>query len=386
MKTVGIIAEYNPFHKGHAYHIEESLRMTGAEHAVVIMSGDFVQRGEPAILNKYFRTKTALLNGASLVLELPSVYALSSAEGFASGAVSVLDNLGVIDFLSFGSECGDLPMLRAAARFLTEPHPELDALIREHLKSGISYPASVSEALSKTGQSGNIFEGPNNLLSIEYLKALLLQKSSMIPVTLKREGDPYLSETPDPESTFASARDIRGLMEKGDDRYGQYLCENVPVPASEKILRPDDFSELLYYKLLSEKEAGYERYLDVNEELSNRIRRALEDYTSLTDFILQLKSKNYTYARLSRCLFHILLNITDELLTEKVDYIRILGFKKSAQPLLGALKKHTSLPLVTKLSDAPKSPLLQKDIDCALLYEQVSGRHSNEIRQSPVIL
>ena len=407
MKTVAVIAEYNPFHKGHRYHIEKSLEITGADYCIAVMSGDFVQRGECAVFDKYTRTKMALLNGADLVIELPAVFALSSAEGFASGAVTLINSLGIVDYLSFGSECGDINMIMNTAKLLLTENPALDKMIRNLLKKGYSYPRSLSEAVKHTeillGASNvaaslndtdrnlpytSVFSSPNNILGIEYCKALLNTESNIKPLTIKREDNGYNNEEFDPNSQYISARALRSLIRENGD-IDRFVCRNTFDPFSQKYVSNDNFSALLYYKLMSELNYGnadFTRYSDVNKELSGRIAETVKDYAGFDAFILKLKTKNLTYARISRCLYHILLGITDDLLTAPVDYIRILGFRKDAEGLLSTLKNNASLPLVTKLSDVKMTPLLKKDIYCANLYEQIAGRYINEMRRSPVIV
>ncbi|MCR5501459.1 MAG: nucleotidyltransferase family protein [Lachnospiraceae bacterium] len=390
MKTVGIIAEYNPFHKGHKLHIEKSRKITGADFVIVLMSGDFTQRGEPALFDKYTRARMALLNGADLVLELPSHYALSSAEGFASGGVSILDRLGVVDHLSFGSECGDLPLMDRAARVLLDPDPAFDAMLKKALTEGVSYPKAVSDTLTSLHEDPSLFSGPNNILGIEYLKALRRADSRISPVTVEREDNGFSNEAIDQDSQYASARSIRKALLSSEEGgagtpvFKNYVCENtLPLFDSPKS-RIDDYSALLYYKLLSEREKGYEEYSDVSRELSDKIRKNLRDYTTFSEFILLLKAKNYTYVRIARALFHILLGMHELSLPAK--NIRILGFREGASALLHEIKKSPEISLISKPADAPEDPFLQKDLECAFLYEQVNGSYRNELRTSPVLL
>ena len=390
MKTAGIIAEYNPFHKGHKLHIEKTKALTGAERVVVVMSGDFTQRGECAILDKYIRAEAALRNGADLVLELPAVYALSSAEGFARGGVSILTKLRCVDYLSFGSECGSIGPLLNAARILEGNDPSFDERLRSFLKEGLSYPKAAFEALDpKDKEEGGIFSSPNNILAIEYLRAILSLKSDLTPVTVKREDNGYANETPDPSMSFASARSIRKLMLSGEGTFEKYLCENTfSLFKNRPYSDIDDYSPLLYHKLLSGKEDGFTQYADVSEELSFAILKNLKDFTTFREFILLLKSKNNTYARIARALFHILLDMKKEDLpeTDNIRYVRVLGFRKDSSDLLSEIKKSPEIELISKPADAPSDPYLQKDIDCALLYTQVNGGHENEYRRSPVIV
>lgn len=400
MKTAAIIAEYNPFHNGHKYLIEETKRLTGADYILVVMSGDFVQRGAPAIFNKYLRTQMALLGGADIVLELPCLYAVSSAEFFAGGSVSLLNRLGVVDYLSFGSECGDIHMIKNCAKLLlSEPAPYRQ-LLSSLLKQGMSFPAARSKAIYQTAGSASPFSeipdllsSPNNILALEYCKALFALHSPIVPVTVKRLGDAYHEiSLNDDRSIFSSAAAIRKTIENGD--------------SSESFLTSDDFSSLLYYRLLSEYQDGFTGYLDCNSELSRRIIKHLPDFTDFTGFSALLKSKNITHTKVNRALFHILLHITTpdsylkpilkrELFTP---YARLLGFRKEASVLLSAIKKHGEIPIISKLADAGNIldahglAMLEQDIFSSSIYESVFSQKYkkklpvNEYRQSPVIL
>jgi predicted nucleotidyltransferase len=398
MQVNGIIAEYNPFHNGHKYHLEESLRRTGADYTIVIMSGDFVQRGAPALMDKHVRARAALCCGADLVLELPVLYATSSAEYFAHGAVSIFDKLGVITHLCFGSECADTALLRQTAEILLEEPSPFRHALKEFLRQGFPYPAARCRALEQCGLlSGASLEAlaqPNNILGIDYIKALLKRHSKIQPVTVKRQGPGYHDsydygkeshkEPSSEPSTFWSALALRQALFAGDSP-GR-LAGFMPPETSKliaacidkkKLLQAEDFSSLLYYKLLLEKAQGYETYLDVSPALSRRISKLLGDFTAYETFCSLLKTRDMTYSRVSRCLLHILLNITkdDMAAAARLDhapYARILGFRRSALPLLGALGKCASIPLITKLADAQKS--LSPDA-CRLLEQDILSSH-----------
>ena len=201
MKTVGIIAEFNPLHNGHKYLLDEAKRLSGADFCIVVMSGNFVQRGSPALLDKYTRTQMALLNGVDLVIELPVIYATASAEYFARGAVRLLDKLGVVDIITFGSECGNIELLKKAATELTEETPDFKKNLQDNLKKGLSFPKARSQAIGKQGDGSE----PNNILGIEYIKALNYWDSSITPTTIERKGSGYHDEQ------MASATAIRKM-------------------------------------------------------------------------------------------------------------------------------------------------------------------------------
>ncbi len=426
MKTVGIIAEFNPFHKGHEYLIRTLKKETGSDYAVIIMSGDYTQRGAPAILDKYTRTKMALLCGADLVLELPIYYSTSSAEFFAGGAVSILNNIGVTDYLGFGSESGDISSIKKIAALLADEPSSFSKLIKDNLKNGMNYAAARADALGRflcksegtesvcasedsynTDAISSIISSPNDILATEYVKALLIQNSTISPYAIKRVGDSYNEEMmPADSAIFASAKAIRSTLESG-----QNSSEFLPEEVSDLLLdmenkgtlrftSANDFSRLLYYKLLSEKNKGFSKYLDVSPDLSDKIIGNLLHYTSFTDFITKLKSKDLTYTRISRALLHILLGMTSENLSlysadrsSFTSYARILGFNKNASPLLKKIQECSSIPVISTLSDSYKMlddtsyMLLSETISASNIYDLVRGYSPvNEYAKPPVIV
>jgi len=403
MKINGIIAEYNPFHNGHMYQLEKSKRLTGADYTVVVMSGDFVQRGAPSLLDKHQRTEMALRCGADLVLELPVVCAVSSADYFAMGAVSLLDRLNVVSHLCFGSECGDVSILRQIAEILLEEPEAFASSMRRYLKEGYSYPNARDWALLEhypfLEPYKNVLSTPNNILGIAYIKALLRCGSNIVPVTVMRTGTGYHDRMM--VSSYCSALALRQALYAGQKP--EYIKSQMPegswqilksALSDASVLRSDDFSDLLYYKLLLEMEIGYERYLDVSADLSDRIRNNLNNYQGFDNFCDLLKTKNMTYTRISRSLFHILLNLTEKDLLICGDlnyapYARILGFRRESTELLSAIKERSSIPLVSKLADAEKLlnkdafHLLEQDILASHIYQGVTAsrqcrRPSNE--------
>lgn len=390
MQVNGIIAEYNPFHNGHLYQLKRSLEETGADYTVVAMSGNFVQRGSAALLDKHTRAEMALLGGADLVLELPALYAASSAEFFASGAIRLLDQLGVVDTVSFGSELGDTALLKKAAEILVQEPADFSSSLKHYLKEGMSYPNARTEAIIQhypefNGQD-SIFSSPNNILGIEYIKALLRQNSSIRPVTIKRLGNGYHDRSAG--APFCSALAIRQALFSGASP--EFLAGQMPEEAAGLLgswldthapMQNEMLSLPLYYKLLSESSRGFSAYLDVSPALSERILNHLGEYRGFEDFCNLLKTKEMTYTRISRCLLHILLNIKKEEMpsssTPFVPYARVLGFRKSAAPLLTAISKNSSIPLITKLADAKERLeedaliMLQKDIQISQFYQGI---------------
>lgn len=386
MKTVGIIAEYNPFHNGHQYHIEEAKRLSGAEAVVVVMSGNFVQRGTPAIMPKHLRTEAAIKAGASLVIELPVCYATGTAEQFAQGAVSLLHKLGCVDLLCFGSECGDLEEMQKVANILYDEPKAYRELLQSKLRQGLSFPAARSRAMKELYPNesyASILEQPNNILGIEYLKALKRLKSSMIPFTVSRRVSEYHCK--ELQGNYSSATAIRTALQSEEINA---LKNQVPASTISILqetyekrypIYTNDFSLLLKYRLLKETEnqaeESFTKYADVSEELANRIRKQLNQYESYEQFCELLKTKELTYTRISRALLHILLEIKKDDLAE-ISYARLLGFRKQDAGLLTEIKNSSSIPLISKLVatdelSEPAIQMLNMDIRVSNLYESV---------------
>ncbi len=411
MRVNGIVAEYNPFHNGHSYQLYDAKRQTGADYTVVVMSGNFTQRGEPALLDKYSRTEMALKNGADLVLELPVLYSVSSAEYFAIGAVALLDKLGVVDWLCFGSECGDIHKLGQLADILLDEPEEYSALLKKYLRHGLSYPTARTTALTQfrpdLSDARDVLASANNILGIAYLKAVRRRESKMHPITTARTSSDYHDRMLGTHQSSALAlrqaihdrRDIQSLSAQMPESSFEIL--NAALSGREP-LQLNDLSAALHYKLLSEAEKGYSDYLDVSEDLSDRIRKHLYDFTGYRAFCDLLKTKDMTYTRISRCLLHILLDIrdTDVELYSQADYIsyaRVLGFRKEAERLLSAVKQRASVPLLTKLADAEQTldetglAILKKELRINAVYESAAAIKSgcpmvNEYRSPLVII
>ncbi|MBO5473474.1 MAG: nucleotidyltransferase [Lachnospiraceae bacterium] len=394
MKTVGIIAEYNPFHNGHAYLLSKAKEVTGADYCIVVMSGDFVQRGAPALMNKYLRTEIALRNGADIVLELPVCYSLSSAEYYASGAVALLDKLGVTDTLCFGSECGDIKLLSEFASQLLSESKKFKSVLNLHLRSGMSYPNARNMALQASAphlasQIG-VMLSPNNILGIEYCKALSRRASSIVPYTIRRTGACYHDASLD--AGYSSALAIRSALAATGELSS--IQDQVPLSAytlmedhygADYPIFSDDLSTLLHYQLLSELPEGYTSHPDIDQKLSDRIAKMLPQYQDFHTFCELLNTKNRTYTRIARSMMHILLHIQREEMTtyceeDYIFYARMLGFRKDAKPLLSAIKENSAGPLISKLADADAlltptgREMLTKDIFASHIY-QLTTQH-----------
>lgn len=393
MKTVGLITEYNPFHNGHAYHIEKAKMLTGADRVIVVMSGDFVQRGAPAVMPKHLRTESALLSGASLIIELPVCFATGSAEYFAQGSISLLNQLGCIDSICFGSECGDLHLLKEIAQILADEPIEYQTALKQALKEGASFPAARQEALNiYSDKYSEILASPNNILGIEYLKALAKIHSKMEPFTIKRIGAGY--HDMDIDGQFGSATAIRSdIYQLADVNSSSeslpltHIQTQVPSSCHELMkknyqtrypVKADDFSLLLKAKLLSETAGSLSHYLDMSPELANRILRLRNDYLSFEQFCDLLKTKELTRSRISRSFIHVLLGITNDWLTAMkapAPYARILGFRRDHADLLRILKRTSDIPLITSPARAVLADtayqMLELDIYASDLYESV---------------
>lgn len=392
MNICGIVAEYNPFHNGHLYQLQKAKELSNADYTIIIMGGNFMQRGTPAIMDKYTRAKVALSCGADLVIELPSYYSTGSAEYFALGAVSLLEKLGAVTHICFGSECGDIQLLQRFAGILSDESAEFQNCLQSHLRSGETYPLARTAALIQTAPELSahisVLNTPNNILGIEYLKSIKKLDSPIIPLTTRRYGSGY--------------HDMRlGINQSSATALRQALWSGVKVselssqlpPQSFKILEEyfqnnelihlNDFSEILYYKLLAERDKGFTDYVDVSTALSDRICNHLYHFDGYEAFCDLLKTKEVTYSRISRCLYHILLNMHKNDLDKYINelgitpYARVLGFRKESAKLLSEIDKNTSIPLITKLADASQIlsesayEMLKKDITVNDIYSSI---------------
>lgn len=378
MNVVGIIAEYNPFHEGHAYQIQKAKKQCGADFAVVVMNGDFVQRGEPAIFDKYTRTKEALLGGADLIFELPVRFGLSSAGDFAMGGVLALNALPFITHLCFGTETGDLTPLLQAATFLCDEPDSYRTRVKHFVKQGILYPKARSLALAaESGLPTQTWDSPNNILGLEYCVALQKVHSKIKPFTIRREGQGYHDNDTPALSDFPSATFLRKQIRKAGEK------ENLSL---------SDFSSLIGYSLLTAKDLC--RIKDITPDLSDRIRNELPKYREINKFVKTIKNPSLTTGRIKRSFFQCLFDIEKE--EPVMPYLRVLGMKKEASSLLSQ-KENASCQILTKLAfDVPKmddtaKKLFAKDLLASDLYRQVfchkyNQTLPNEYQHSPIVL
>ncbi len=361
--ATGIIAEYNPFHKGHMYHINETNKITDRD-IVVIMSGNFVQRGEPAMTDKHTRAKMALRNGVSLVLELPVEYATGSADVFAKGAVNILEKSGIIDTLSFGSEIGSTDIFYEISDILNnEPEP-FKELIKSYLNKGLSYPSARSKALENyMSVNLNFINRSNNILALEYIRQLKKLNSSIKPVTIKRIVSEYNSTDLSGEISSASA--IRSALIKKDITALNSVPENcIDIIKSNKIPQLNDYTSILLYILCTKSSSEISQYADITEGLENRILST--DFNCIDELISKIKTKRYTYSKLQRAILHTILGITKEDQQADPEYIRVLGFRKDKKYLLKNLTEKASLPVIINVKK--NENLLKREIAATDIY------------------
>ena len=351
MTVVGIVAEYNPFHLGHKYQIDKIREMFGKDTAVVaVMSGNYTQRGELAIFDKYTRAEAAVLAGVDLVLELPFPYSMSGAEFFARAGVSILDSLGVVDYLCFGSECADIEALKKAADALCD-----EILPKEESHDARGYADKCEDICKMSGISAEIFS-PNNILGIEYIKAIKSLESNIVPITIKRIGAGY-NEEKTTSKAFQSAMSIRSLLRDRDDSALDYIpneTKNTIIRALQNGEAPTDQSRLdtaviASLRLNSPKASEHELH-DLGGGLYNRIRNAsffTDNILSLTELV---KTKKYTTARLRRAIWYSYLGVTSSDVRALPTYTRVLGMNASGCALLKRIKKASAFTVITKPS------------------------------------
>ncbi|MBC2578959.1 nucleotidyltransferase [Clostridium sp. DJ247] len=369
MNITGIVVEYNPFHKGHLYHLQKTKELTKCDAIIAVMSGNFAQRGTPAVVDKWNRTKMALTNGVDLVLELPLIYSMSSAEFFSYGAVSLLNGLGVVNNICFGSEYGNVDILNYIAKILTEEPYEFKELLKNKLNIGLSYPDARAQSLQEfilNYNSHNIFNlnleeilySSNNILGIEYCKSLLRLQSKIIPFSVKRKGASFSSVSLDHE--FSSATSIREHIKLNNDLNGlkNYLPENVYSLLIS--LKDRGYTFTFENSMLPYIKYKYTMYKDmiknlpdVSEGIENRIYKFLYETEDLNSLISLIKTKRYTYTRINRILCQFFIGFenfnTYELRKNPCPYARVLGFNNKGIEILKLIKHNSSIPVYSKL-------------------------------------
>lgn len=395
--AVGIITEYNPLHEGHIYHINQAKHLTGADCIVCVMSGNFVQRGEPAIFDKYTRTQAALRAGVNLVVELPVQYSTSSSEGFAYGATSILNSLQV-SHLVFGSECGSIDKLQDISGIISDEPDIYKENLNIYLKNGDSFPTARSKAIINIlgNDYNDILDKPNNILAIDYIKAIKKHQMALKAQTIKRSADNYnntiLNGIP---SSSAIREALKNNTSNSVDIKNQYL-NYVPDDKFHPLFL-EDFSPIINYKigeLLYNGECLAE-FLDVNDTLAHKITNNFDYNNNISSLIALCKSKDFTYLRIQRSLIHILLGLKKECINAP-EYVRILGFDELGQQYLSSIKNDCDIQLITKPANANKQLSLTafkhfcEDIYSTNLYNFVLGQKyntpiENDYKKGPVI-
>lgn len=386
--VIGIIAEYNPFHNGHLYHIAKSKEETGAECVVCIISGNFVQRGETAIVNKWTKAEMALKNGADVVIELPTVYSTSSAENFAEGAIKIFNSLKIVDTISFGMETTDLSVLNTIAEVLNEEPKEYQTMLTHELKKGLSYPKARENALmmylNDIKKYVNVLSGSNNILAIEYLKALKKTKSDILPVGIKREKVLYNDTKVVGE--FASATAIREmLITKQYEKIRNVMPKSSYILLGEELKKGNyvidlsKFEKQIIYNIRKMSVEDIEKYPDVNEGLGNLIKNSAGTCNTLEEFLEAVQTKRYTKTRIQRILIYILLDINKKMMeaSKKLDpYVRVLGVTERGKSLLSRIsRENPKLNIVTSVkkyedmvSNKHLKEMIKKDIFATDIY------------------
>lgn len=393
MKVVGIVAEYNPFHNGHQYQIDKVRNETGADYVIIAMSGNYLQRGVPAICDKFTRAEMALACGADLILEIPTLWATASAEYFAHAGVALLASTGVVTHLAFGAETDDLESLLQISSILKNEPDVYRAVLANSIRSGNSFPVARKNALVTslphfpTEKLDELLDNPNNILALEYLKAL---PDTIEPVLIPREGAGYHDTAINTE--FPSATAIREAVFRNNT---EAITNAMPAEAfallkniikCNQAIEINDFSSALGYCLLGHGNNSFSSYADCNQDFSNKIKNHLKDYVYFEDFAHALKTKDMTYTRATRCLLHILLGIkqNDYTIGRAIGfapYLRILGFKNASSALLSQIKRATDTPIISKAADASMlldyetNKVFEKDVFASnLYYQHVAGK------------
>lgn len=403
MKAVGVVVEYNPFHNGHAFHLTQAKEQSGADIAIAVMSGNFLQRGEPALVSKWVRTKMALSAGVDIVFELPYRFATQKAEIFAEGAVSILSGAGCSS-LCFGSESGNLTSFKQTIMFLQKNNEQFQKNIRLFTGQGYSYPKSIALSFHSLSPSGSFIDisTPNNILGLHYMQAIIKQDSKMTPMTITRKSagyhDEYFSS-----ATIASATSIRKAL-FGTEGAMELITNLVPPATFDQLVKyKEEYGEfhswenywpLLKYKLIQSSPLEIKEFYEVEEGLENRLSAAAAASGSFKQFMESIKTKRYTWTRLQRVCLHILTNTRkNDMKTAKrtANYMRLLGASKKGREYIRTEKKNFGLEIVSKLSSF-SDPDIDLDIRASNIYalgQQGQGQErllDEEFSQPPIMM
>ena len=391
MKILGIIAEYNPMHTGHIYHINEAKKITHSDYVVAIMSGSFTEQGNIALIDKFTRAKFAIENGIDIVIELPSIFAVSDAGNFASKAIQILNDLNIIDSICFGAENDNISLFNKTTDILIEKDEQIWIDIKEELKKGNSFAKARNNVLTNYlgKEEIKLINSPNNILALEYLKNLKLTNSSIIPYAILRNNDfndDKLNEN------YTSSTSIRNVLEKNIDiqilkKYlTQYIYNYIQTSS---LLFNKDFFEILKYKIISMSINDIKNINGVSEGIENKIKKEIIDVYSYEDYIFKLKSKRYELSKIKRILINILLGITktdfDKLKSEDANYAHILAFNHNKKELLSNLANNSKIPVLTSLNkknisilNSKQKELLNFDIYSSNIYSSLNKTKLNK--------
>ena len=411
MNLLGLIVEYNPFHNGHKYHLEKSKEITNATHTVAIMSGSFLQRGEPALFDKYTRAEMAVKNGVDLVIELPTLYACQSAEIFSHGAVATLNSLNCVNSLCFGSEEGNIDILQTISEILVKEPSHFKTTLKNFLDEGIVFPVARSKALYEYIKNNHLLElsedelqqvlnSSNNILGIEYIKSLIKLNSSIKPYTITRIASKYNST--DIESNICSATAIRNSLKDNTDLK---LIENVvPLHTFNEINHKINTNfnpvfDYMFYDLLSSTIIrdvdNLTKYFEVNEGIENKIYSNVFTSKNLEELINSTKSKRYTMTKIKRTLNNILLGINrDDVIKvkdlDRVPYIRILAFNNKGREIIKKIKTSSDIEIITKFSkishvdDPIFDTLIKYDLKSSNMYNLIYYKNNRNLLKGPM--
>lgn len=412
MNILGLIVEYNPFHNGHLYHLLKSKEITNATHTVAIMSGNFLQRGEPALFDKYTRAEMAVKNGVDLVIELPTLFACQSAEIFAYGAVNTLNSLNCINSICFGSEEGNINTLSTISKILVDEPEEFKILLKDYLNQGMLYPSARSNALfdyiskykllnvSKEDLL-EILNSSNNILGLEYIKSLFKLNSNIKPYTITRVSAAYNSE--DINSNICSATAIRKSLKENNNLND--ISNVVPSPTYNKMeekitsnfnpMFDDYYFDLLSSTILRDVDI-LNTYFDVNEGIENKIYQSVFTSNSLSELQQEVKSKRYTLTKIKRTLNNILLGITKDDMRkvkdiETMPYVRILAFNDKGREIIKAIKTNSEINIINKFSnisfnmnDDKFKTLISYDLKASNMYNMLYYKNNKNLLKGPM--
>ena len=366
MKVLGIIAEYNPMHTGHIYHINEAKKITNSDYVIAIMSGSFTEQGNIAMLDKFTRAKEAINSGVDIVIELPTIYAVSDGGSFANKAIQILNDLNIVDSICFGAETDNISKLNNIANTIVVNEEKIWNDIKENLKKGISFANARNESLKKYLKDDeiNLINSPNNILGIEYLKSILTLNSNITPYCIKRESNDFNDDII--TQKYTSSTSIRKHLEKDNDiqNISEYISKNtLNSILNSKVLFNKDIFELLKYKIITMSNEELRNIYGITEGLENKIQNEILDSYTYEDFIFKLKSKRYELSKIKRMLIHILLDTTKEdfenLKDSNSNYAHILAFNHDKKEILSYMSKNSNIPILTSINDNTLAKLTQ---------------------------